>query len=65
MNWLVIISHAAAESLSYYNAVESREDREREHSARQTAWANWVHCEDALIEAGMLHEFMAAGKYLI
>lgn len=64
MNWLIIISHAAAERLSYYNAAEG-ESRNTERRARDYARIHWKLARVELRQAGLYDEFMAAGNYLI
>ena len=64
MNWLIIISHAAAMRLSYYNAAEGDRWNE-ERLVRLEAFINWDLCRDKLKIADIYGEFMAAGNYLI
>ena len=64
MNWLIIISHAAAMNLSYYNAGEG-DSRRLEADARKRAQRNWDFCRTHLQINDLYDEFMRAGAYLI
>lgn len=60
----IVICHAVAMNLSYYNAAEGDSWRQ-EAEARQKAWDAWQECAAWLVQHELKDEFLKAGGYLI